>query len=333
LLVLAGGPKLRGEEPPPVPLIFDTDICGDCDDVLALAMIHALESRGECRLLAVTVSADHKKAAPFVDAVNTFYGRGNIPIGVVGQGGVAAESHYLKLADQRDKGRVRFPHDLESRSRAPGAASVLRRTLAGQADRSVVIVQVGFSTNLARLLDSQPDALTPLSGEDLVRKKVKLLSLMAGSFQPIEGNAHHREYNVEKDVASCRTLAARWPTPKIWSGYEIGIALPYPAVSIEHDYRYAAHHPVAEAYILHEPPPHERPTWDLTSVLAAVRPDRGYFELSPPGTVIVESDGFTRFEPAAEGKSRYLVLRPQDKSRILETLSLLASQPPRTNSP
>ncbi len=48
----------------PVRLIFDTDICGDCDDVLALGMIHALQSRGHCRLLAVTISVDHELAAP-----------------------------------------------------------------------------------------------------------------------------------------------------------------------------------------------------------------------------------------------------------------------------
>src|SRR5277367_1328826 len=79
----------------PVGLIFDTDICGDCDDVLALGLIHSLESRGMCRLLAVTVSADHDLAAPFVDAVNTFYGRGEIPIGVVGKGGVIEKSDFL----------------------------------------------------------------------------------------------------------------------------------------------------------------------------------------------------------------------------------------------
>ena len=48
----------RARKPPePLPLIFDTDICGDCDDVLALAMIHAFQTRGDCRLLAVTVGA------------------------------------------------------------------------------------------------------------------------------------------------------------------------------------------------------------------------------------------------------------------------------------
>src|SRR5437763_8043502 len=70
----------------PVRLIFDTDMGNDVDDAVALAMIHALESRGEARLLAVTVTKDNRWAAPFVDLINTFYGRGELPIGVVRNG-------------------------------------------------------------------------------------------------------------------------------------------------------------------------------------------------------------------------------------------------------
>src|SRR5262245_42050187 len=202
----------------PVRLIFDTDICGDCDDVLALGMIHALQSRGHCRLLAVTISVDHDQAAPFVDAVNTFYGRGDIPIGVVGQGGVVEKSAFLSLVEEKDAaGQYRYPHDLVSGRSAPSATSVLRKTLAAQPADSVVIAQVGFSTNLARLLDSPGDEGSPLSGLELVRRKVKLLSLMAGAFTTIEGNGHYREYNVIKDVKSAQALAERWPTPLIYS--------------------------------------------------------------------------------------------------------------------
>ena len=146
---------------------------------------------------------------------------------------------------------------------------MLRKALASQPDRSVVIAQVGFSTNLARLLDSPPDEYSPLTGRELVEKKVKLLSLMAGAFQTIDGNRRYLEYNVVKDVPSARALAERWPTAMVYSGFEIGIALPYPAVSIERDYGYVPHHPLAEAYIRYIPPPHNRPTWDLTSVLYA----------------------------------------------------------------
>ena len=41
---------------PPVPVIFDTDIGNDVDDCLALAILHAFESRGEARIAAVTIA-------------------------------------------------------------------------------------------------------------------------------------------------------------------------------------------------------------------------------------------------------------------------------------
>ncbi len=52
-------PKLQAKEP--VPFIFDTDIGNDVDDVLALGMIHSLQSRGELELLAVTLTKDAKR--------------------------------------------------------------------------------------------------------------------------------------------------------------------------------------------------------------------------------------------------------------------------------
>jgi hypothetical protein len=314
----------------PVRLIFDTDICGDCDDVLALGMIHALQTRGACKLVAVTVSVDNDLAAPFMNAVNTFYGRGEIPIGVVGKGGVVEPSKYLGLVQEKDAdGRYRYPHWLRSGKDAPNATAVLRKALAAQPDGSVVIAQVGFSTNLARLLESGPDESSPMTGRELVRTRVRLLSLMAGAFRPIDGNAKYREYNVVKDVPSCKKLAEQWPTPMVFSGFEIGIALPYPAVSIERDYGYVPHHPLAEAYIRYNPPPHNRPTWDLTSVLYAILGDRGYFDVSPRGRVVVDPDGATRFEETADGRHAFLILRPEQKPRVLEALVQLSSQPPR----
>ena len=286
----------------------------------ALGMIHSLESRGLCSLLAVTVSVDNDLAAPFVDAVNTFYGRGAIPIGVVGKGGVVEKSKYLSMVEEKQPdGTYRYPHDLISGASAPTATEVLRATLASQPDRSVVIVQVGFSTNLARLLASPPDKHSPLSGRDLVERKVRLLSIMAGAFQPIKDNHRYLEYNVVKDIASARALSANWPTSMVYSGFEVGIALPYPSISIERDYGYVKHHPLAEAYVRYIPPPHNRPTWDLTSVLYAVQPDRGYFDVSTLGKITIEADGFTRFEPSPEGKHRYLSLGSNNQPpRVIE---------------
>jgi len=311
----------------PVRLIFDTDIGNDVDDALAIGVIHALQSRGECELLAVTITKDHELSAPFVDVINTFYGRGNIPIGVVHNGPTPDPSKFTVLANQRDDGKLRYPHDLMSGADAPEATSLLREVLARQPDHSVVIVQVGFSVNLARLLASGADRHSPLAGRELVEKKVRLLSLMAGAFQPIDGKVH-LEYNVVKDIPSARKLAQDWPTPMIYSGFEIGLAIPYPAESILRDYRYVAHHPLAEAYCLFMPPPHNRPTWDLTSVLQAVRPDRDYFGLSEPGRVMVDEQGATKFVPEAGGPHRYLIAGREQQIRVREALVQLSSQPP-----
>lgn len=312
----------------PVRLIYDTDLGNDVDDVLALGVIHSLQTRGDCELLAVTLTKDHELAAPLVDAVNTFYGRGDIPIGVVKQGVTPEQGKFLGLATVKDNGKLRYPHDLLSGNQAPEATRLLRDILAEQPDHSVVIAQVGFSTNLARLLDSEPDAYSPLNGKELVAKKVKLLSIMAGAFEPINGNTH-LEYNVVKDLPAAQKLAAEWPTPITFSGFEVGLSITYPAESIERDFNYVPHHPLAEAYQLYSPPPHNRPNWDLTSVLFAVHPDRGYFDISPSGTVVVDEQGATSFTESAQGKHRYLIATPEQRIRVREALVQLASQPPR----
>ncbi|MFT4558837.1 MAG: nucleoside hydrolase [Planctomycetales bacterium] len=314
------------------PLIFDTDIGNDVDDVLALGMIHALQSRGECELLAVTITKDHEHAAAFTDAVNTFYGRGHIPIGVCRSGVTPAPGKFNGLAVQKDGDRLRYPHDLLSGNDAPNAVEVLRKALAGQKDGSVVIAQVGFSTNLAALLASNADAHSPLSGLQLVKQKVRLLSIMAGAFTQIPGKGgqldDHKEYNIIKDIPAAKSIATNWPTEIVWSGFEIGISLTYPHQSIERDYRFVKHHPLAEAYVLYNPPPHDRPTWDLTSVLYGVRPRHSYFDISETGTASVADDGLTTFSKSPNGKHRYLIINQAQKQRTLEALQLLSSQPP-----
>ena len=315
----------------PVKIIFDTDIGNDVDDVLALSTLHSLQSRADCELLAITITKPDELASPFVDAMNTFYGRPRIPIGFTRAHLKNDPSKFLPLAEAKDGSRLRYPHKLKRSSDAPAATDLLRKILSSQADQSVVLVQVGYFSNLAALLDTPGDHWSPLDGRDLARAKVKMLSVMAGAFKPIGNKQRFLEYNVTQDLPSARKLAANWPTPIVWSGFEIGIAVLYPAISIERDFQYVPHHPAAEAYCLYNPPPHERPTWDLTSVLYAVFPDRGYFGVSAPGRVTVEQDGFTRFDPDSQGRDRYLTPEQLQIPRVREALVQLASQPASTH--
>src|SRR5512135_3939559 len=124
----------------PVKVIFDTDIGNDVDDVLALSVLHALQSRGECELLAVTITKPDQLAGPFVSAVNTFYGRPGIPIGFTHAGLKNEPSKFLSLAEAKDAGKPRYPRRLNRSSDAPAATELLRKILSHEPDHSVVLV-------------------------------------------------------------------------------------------------------------------------------------------------------------------------------------------------
>jgi inosine-uridine nucleoside N-ribohydrolase len=330
LVVVFTGPALpQAPAAEPVSLILDTDMGNDVDDAMTLSIIHALQSRGECRLLAVTVTKDNKYAARFVDMLNTFYGRGSIPIGVVRDGVTPEDGKYVRqVTTAEDNGRLRYPHDLLDGGDAPDAVALLRDVLAGEPDGSVVIAQVGFSTNLARLLESKPDRHSKLDGKALVKKKVSLLSIMAGAFSEKMRAERRKEYNIVKDLPSSKKLLAAWPTPIVASGWEIGYAIKHPSQSMREDYGYVAHHPLQDAYGYYRGLENDQPTYDLTSVVHAVRPDRNYFTLSEPGRIVVEEDGFTSFHPAADGPHRYMSVTPEQIAQVRELQATLCSQPP-----
>jgi inosine-uridine nucleoside N-ribohydrolase len=334
-------------------VIFDTDMWSDIDDALALAMLQALEDRGEIKLVAVTLNMQEPWCASYVDVVDTFYGRPEIPVGLVQDGkdlqAIRKQfpetswpvTEYTRLVSERRKydGSLVYPHRLVDGSKAPEAVSVLRQTLAALPDGSVVMIEVGYHTNLSRLLDSGADAASPLGGRELVARKVRLLSVMAGNFRDTQSDGKVKpagtpEFNLMVDVPAAQKVFLKWPTPIVDSGFEIGMSMLYPGYSIDHDYSYVAHHPIADTYRTYAEEtrskwPHDHPTYDLTAVLYAARPDRGYFSLSKPGKITVLADGGSRFDEADGGTHRYLILTDEQKARALEAMVLLASEPPK----
>lgn len=336
----------------PTRVIFDTDMWGDIDDALALAILNTLQDRGEAEILAVTSSTDDKWCASYLNLFETYYGHPSLPVGLV-RNGVKGHPEWMKTYAGRPNytqyvsqirgpsGALRFPHKLIDGSQAPDSIRVLRQTLAAQPDKSVVLVQVGFSTNFARLLDSKPDQYSSLSGIDLVKHKVRLLSMMAGSYADRNGKPLAKgqpEFNLMFDVPSARHLLAAWPTPIVASGFEIGASMLIKGDEIARGFNYATTHPVsatyryADNYMRSSDTPaghlHDHATFDLTSVLYAVRPDDGYFSLSPPGTISVQSDGSARFSVRPDGLHRYLIMDDAQRARALEAMTLLVTEPP-----
>ena len=321
ILALAVATAAGGE---PVRIIFDTDMGNDVDDAIALATLHAFETRGEARILAVTITKDNHWAAPFVDLLNTYYGRPGIPLGMVRNGVTPEDGNYTAVVagKQRPGGALLYPRKVTPESAVPDAHNVLRQTLEEQPDSSVVIVQTGFSTNLARLLDFTGTGTDPYSGFDLVKQKVRLLVVMGGRFSDSK-----LEYNIEKDIPAAQRLFAFWPTPIVVSPFELGAQTTYPAAHLDRDFRYVPDHPLADAYRAYQKMPYDEPLWDPTAALYAVRPDAGYFTLSPEGRISVNEKGVTTFS-AGGGQHRILSPNPEQRARIVEAVAALASQPP-----
>ena len=297
--------KEQAKENDVVNIIMETDIGNDVDDALAMDLLYKYLDTGKINLLAVNINKEGTAPAEYVDILNKWYGYPDIPIGII-RGGADCENDAINYAKavvmMKDSTNApAFERSLSEYDSLPDAHILYRKLLANAEDGSVVIASVGFSTNLIRLLETPADEYSPLTGKELVTKKVKLLVTMAGDFE----NPDIHEYNVVKDIPAAKIIFEEWPTPVVTSPFEVGIKIPYPGSSIENDFGWAGLHPVVEAYKAYQPMPYDRPTWDPTAILYAVE-GGDLFTVSPAGNIKVTDEGSTIFTPDENGTRRYL---------------------------
>ena len=194
-----------------VPLvILDTDIGSSTDDLFAMEMLYRYEDEARCKLLGIVVDRPGEDNAALADLMNTYFGYGSVPIGLERNGikNPKVFIDYKNLPNHTtDKGELMFKRTVSDYSALPDGWQLYRQLLASQPDHSVSICSTGFVSSLARLLASEPDDLSPLSGVELVRKKVKCLYLMAGVFTSSE----EADYNFLQDPAATRKLYELWP--------------------------------------------------------------------------------------------------------------------------
>ncbi|CAK7055765.1 MAG: nucleoside hydrolase [Petrimonas sp.] len=304
----------------PEKIIFDTDMGPDYDDVGAIAILHALADLGECEILATLASDGHPSIAPTIEMFNRYYGKGGIPVGIPDNG----VANFTASNNWNDSLLVRFAPDLKSKTDYPKASEIYRKVLASQPDKSVTIVTVGFTTNLAELLKTGNDDYSPLSGVELVKKKVKKWVAMAGRFP--EG----REFNVFIDSVSSSYVLERWPTPILFSGFEIGERIFTGSKVAEKNDQ---NNPVSWAYkynlaTYENKPVKNRMSWDQTAVLCAIRDPERYFYVCGPGKIIVNPSGYNNWDPDST-KDHYFLVHKYPYQDISDTLEGLMMYQPK----
>jgi inosine-uridine nucleoside N-ribohydrolase len=304
------------EDKKTVKIILDTDFGNDCDDTGALAILHQMAYNGEAEILATMYPMNDTAGAPAIDAVNTYYGQPDIPVGTYKGNYQYKEKHNDFYNSRLALG---FPNDLKTGKNAVDAVGLYRKILADQPDGSVTIVVVGPQRLVADLLSSTPDKYSDLSGKDLVEQKVDKLVSMGAQYPAGD------EWNIKLCPDGAKLVAETWPTPVYYSGFEIGEKIMTGERLMTET---GSDNPVRVAF---ETNPmvdsvKNRHSWDETAVLFAVRGPRDYWDVKN-GTIVISDDGKNRWTEQA-GNRFYLVQKAPvaEMKKVIEDMMVA---PPR----
>ncbi len=282
------------------------------DAALALAMLYGFQGKRESRMGSVCVNGSGLGAAIFCDIVYHFYTLGParnandvLPVGLAADGAIAADPPMVKTALAAS-----YARGIKRVSDTSLAESVIRNGVIFNAEG--VMILSAPATYLAKSFDIQ-------GTKEIYKERVRMLVVVDSGATQGSG----------QDVKAMRRVLAEFPAPIVFSGKEMGEALPYPAASIAKDFLWAeGHHPVLDAYTAYQPMPYDAPSYDMAGVLYAVHPESGLFSLSEPGSLMVDDGGRFLFTAGGGGKVRSLMVDGAHKNKIIETYIEIASAKP-----
>ncbi len=332
LLLFIGSLSLILSASEPLPIIFDSDMGSDCDDAGALALLHAYADEGLVDIVACIYSSSKVPyGAGITDAINVYYGRGDVPVGAC---------HALTFGDQKDKmqaeklardqaafgNRIVHNHDAEEQVR------LLRQLLASR-KKKVTYLTVGHTKALHDLLVSQPDEISPLSGAELIRTKIgRWVALGAiGSKNP-QGH-YTRDWNFFENETATYTdyLLEHLPVPVyvIDAGSEVltGATLQKtaPGGIVRTCYRDWLWNEKRKTL------KHQRPSWDLAAVYYAVNGPGEFLQNARSGWLDFDPEKGCRWLEDNVPEDHYIVLeKPGVGPSFAEYLNRKIARPPRS---
>lgn len=291
---------------PPAQLVIDTDFCTDVDDVGALAVAHALADAGRATIRAVLLDTRSRFGPRAVQAVNSFYGRADIPVGArFPEDDSVAPVDYASVLAARVEDRA-----------FRDSVLLLGDVLEDAAPGSVTIASIGLLDNLAELVSSA-------EGRRLAADRVAGIVVMGGDFR-----SFRPEFNFAESADATRAFLRDWPTPTLFLGYEVGAdVITGAGLSTSPD----PADPVAAAYEIWCGRGVGRSSWDLQTVHLAVAGLSGLYARSAPGTVGLNPDGTTSWRQDPGGRHRF-VRRVAEPTSIAGRLDRLLARGPDARS-
>jgi hypothetical protein len=302
-----------GRGKPAAGAFFDSDFT-TIDSVLAVGLLHGLQSKGDCTVAIVTMPRPNLAVAGYLDLIERYYRgpAGNFsqvpPIGMDTDGspGETSQAFVVPFQKKKPDGTAVYQNQVKSVTETGDPSTLIRNYLQAQSAQNCFFILSGPATNLAAALDFT-------NVKELLAARAKYLVVAGGAFPSGPADAH-----IQADLPAFRKLLAQWPTPIFFSGDEVGAALEFPGLSLDKGTgEPAADHPVADAYRAYKTMPYNAPSWAMTAALFAARPKEGYFKLSGPGRVSVDAEGRTSFAPAEKGNHQYLMMDPAQKEKIV----------------
>ena len=195
-------------------IIFDTDFGGDADDLGALTILNNLENDGVCEITAIMVYSNYSDAIAAIDGVNRYYGNDGVPMAIRNHSYYDTETSYCNAV------ATTLPHELTNDD-VPLCIDLYREILSQADDKSITLVTVGPLANIKELIDSKADKHSPLTGLELMNRKLKGISMMGGAFPAMEN-----EWNFWGNSAgTTRYVLDKLATPIAIIGYEVGQAV------------------------------------------------------------------------------------------------------------
>lgn len=298
-------------------VILDTDIGPDCDDAAAIALLNILSNMGYCKILGIGHCTSNQYGAGTIDAICRYYGNCYVPIGTTDRKGFLCSDDCMKYNKW-----ITTNFTNRFRSQQPeNVVSLYRKLLASENDNSVDFISIGPLNDLSDLLSSSADSYFPDNGTELVRKKVRKLTIMGGIYPSSYNKQKYisellgqpycqiSEYNIECDIEAAQHVATEWPTEKVYLGFEAGL------VKIGNCFQTDINkgNPVKTAYTLYSKDG-QRYSWDPLTVEYAILSDNPDFHLSPAGMVRFDKKGRTIWKEDANGYERYVQLaKKEDK--------------------